>query len=150
MSTSSIFSGSLPVMSASIPEGKNCSRVNAEAVEEVMATLKDSVPPVVEYTPFKRTTAPSLAEVLDIYPAIEAIASHLTSDDLLSLSLVSKDIHQALGQSTANSYWKHLFGKCMPLLCYTVDYRHACLDAQRCLRCRTGVCPVSPPLAMGR
>src|SRR5437870_5297231 len=117
MSTSSIFSGSLPAVSTSIPEGKSCSKVkvNTEAVEEVMVTLKDAIPPAVEYTPFKRATAPSLAEILDIYPVMEAIASRLTSDDLLSLSLVSRDTHQALGQSTTKSYWKHLLGKCMPL-----------------------------------
>ncbi|KAF8444169.1 hypothetical protein BGX38DRAFT_1260979 [Terfezia claveryi] len=108
-----------------------------------MATLKDAVPPAVEYTPFKRTTAPSLAEILDIYPVTEAVASRLTSDDLLSLSLASRDIHQAMGQSTTKSYWKHLLGKCMPLLCYTVDHGHACSDAQRCLRCKTGVCSES-------
>ncbi|KAF8420601.1 hypothetical protein EV426DRAFT_644207 [Tirmania nivea] len=108
-----------------------------------MATLKDAVTPAVGYTPFKRTAAPSLAEILDIYPVMEAIASRLNSDDLLSLSLVSKDIHQALGQSTTKSYWKHLLSKCLPLLCYAGDHGQACSEVQRCLRCKAGVCSTS-------
>lgn len=153
MSTSSIFSGSLPASRTSILEGKNCSsKVNTEAVEEIITTLKDAVPPAVEYTLFKHTTVPSLAEILSIYPVIEAIASRLISDDLLSLSLVSKDIHQALGQSTTKSYWKHLIGKCSPLLCYMSgcagSHERPCLDVQRCLRCKKGVCSVSPLLAV--
>ena len=150
MSTSSIFSGSLPTVSTPIPEDKNYPKANTEAVEEVMATLRDSVPAEAEYTPFKRITAPSLADIVDIYPIMEAIASRVTYDDLLSLSLVSKDIHQALGQSTTKSYWKHLLSKCMPLLCYASDHGGGpCLDAQRCLGCKKGVCPVSPSSAMG-
>jgi len=141
MSTGSIFSGSLVAVPASI-------QVNTEAIEEVVATLKDAVLPTAEYTPFKRTTVPSLVEILDIYPVVEAIASRLTFDDFLSLSLVSRDIHQALGQSTTKSYWKHLLGKCLPLLCHANHPERGCSDIQRCLRCKKGVCGVGPQLAM--
>ena len=99
----------------------------------------------VEYE-FRRRNGPArLIDILYLYPALEVIASELLHQDLLALSLVNKEIHQILGQSTSKEYWKHLWGKCMPLTCEfpSASRSRPCTEAARCIKCRKGFCFVS-------
>lgn len=139
MSTSSIF-GIRPTESRSSATAA-VSPKPKETTGGAAITTEGTLDAELEYTPQRRSTAATLADIVNIYPVMVAIVPGLHRYDLLSLSLVSKEIHEILGQSTSNKYWKHLWSKCRRLKCEARP-KASCSDAQHCVACRKGMCQV--------
>ena len=152
MSAISIFSG---------PTGPRCMEAGAHGTDSPrghedtarviglgFAQNTDQGTDTVEYQFRGRNGPARLMDILYLYPALEVVASELVQEDLLALSLVNKEIHQILGQSTSKEYWKHLWRKCItPLKCEfpssSRGITRPCTEAVRCIRCRKGFCFVS-------
>lgn len=151
MSATSIFSGpagpqciGAGVHGTDSPKGHENT---ARAIVLSFAEKTDQETDAVEYKFRERNGPARLIDILYLYPALEVVASELEHQDLLALALVNKEIHQILGQSTSKEYWKHLWGKCMPLKCElppsSSGNTRPCTEAVRCIKCRKGFCFVS-------